>query len=387
MELTAPSEEPVPAEVTGQEQELKADAAVPAGIPVLNAPITVAMVVKEPGSDQIDPEPRLAAANQPDVKIAAANVEEAVPDPEKIGGPTNLTAENEYSQPAATVESKAESGSGQSNLDNPEIKPPLTTPAALKVTTKPNTPGPTAGKEVLPNGEKLTVGNAGTDVKQIIDLASQRAHPAKGDAAAEPELAVMTEKGRQPGVGDASPVHPVANLSDLAQTREVVAHINDPPIREQIDQKDIIQQIVKKAEVMFKSQLAEMKVHLKPDFLGRMLIRVAVEDGVVVAKIITENQHVKQILEANLNSLRQNLEANGLKVEKTEVSVQLFNDTGGYNGSENRYAAWPEQQQSRYHQKFYPGEDYGVPGIDDLALAEDQARYGISADGQVNFLV
>jgi vancomycin resistance protein YoaR len=111
-------------------------------------------------------------------------------------------------------------------------------------------------------------------------------------------------------------------------------------------------EIVKKTDLMFKLNSSEMQIHLKPEFLGKMLIKVMVDDGVVTARFITENQNVKQVLEANLNSLRQSLESNGMRVEKTEVSVQLYND-GNFNNSDGGQNMWQQQQDSNRVLKFY----------------------------------
>ena len=55
----------------------------------------------------------------------------------------------------------------------------------------------------------------------------------------------------------------------------------------------------------------------------------------VTALFITESYQVKQMLEANLGSLRHTLESHGMRVERAEVDVQL-NNGGLFEGSEGQ---------------------------------------------------
>lgn len=108
-----------------------------------------------------------------------------------------------------------------------------------------------------------------------------------------------------------------------------------PNSRAAVDPQDLMDQVVKKAEVMLKDNSSEMTLQLKPGFLGKMTIKIAIDEaGTVTAHFSTSSQQVKNILEQNIQSLRQTLEAQGMKVDRTEVNVQLdsggmMNDPGG----------------------------------------------------------
>jgi flagellar hook-length control protein FliK len=111
-----------------------------------------------------------------------------------------------------------------------------------------------------------------------------------------------------------------------------------------LDPKELISQVVNKAQLLLKQNSSEMNIQLKPDFLGKMTIKVTLADGVVTARFLTENQQVKNVLEQNIQSLRQSLEAQGIKVDKTEVNVQL--DSGGMFGGfgDRQQELWQQQQ-------------------------------------------
>lgn len=111
-----------------------------------------------------------------------------------------------------------------------------------------------------------------------------------------------------------------------AQVRDVPTGVQNN--RALVDPQALIDQVVKKAELLVKDNRSEMTLQLKPGFLGKMTIKIAVDEaGTVTAHFSTSSQQVKNALEQNIQTLRQTLEAQGLKVDRTEVNVQL--DSGG----------------------------------------------------------
>jgi flagellar hook-length control protein FliK len=86
-----------------------------------------------------------------------------------------------------------------------------------------------------------------------------------------------------------------------------------------------------------------MVIKLDPPTLGHIDMRVEVKDGVVRAAIVAENQDVKKAIEGNIDSLKNSLSANGLKVDEISVTVggeqgfQFKNDNMAQNaGSQNQ---------------------------------------------------
>lgn len=93
---------------------------------------------------------------------------------------------------------------------------------------------------------------------------------------------------------------------------------------------DIINQIVKKAELIIREDQPEMRMQLEPENLGKLTLKVAVERGLVIAKFTAESYEVKEIIESNLDQLRDMLQEKGIGVESFSVSVgngsKEFND-------------------------------------------------------------
>lgn len=89
-----------------------------------------------------------------------------------------------------------------------------------------------------------------------------------------------------------------------------------PPVKEQV-----LQAIVQKARILSEGTQQQMQIQLKPEHLGPLNVQIAVENGAVTAKFQTDNPQVKQALEASFNQLKQDLQAQGFKVQHVAVSI------------------------------------------------------------------
>ena len=87
------------------------------------------------------------------------------------------------------------------------------------------------------------------------------------------------------------------------------------------NKEELFSQIVEQAKVMINNGGSEMEVHLKPEHLGRLQLKVTIENEVVTAKFVAESQQVKEIIESNLGQLRRSLQENGIQVDMLMVSV------------------------------------------------------------------
>lgn len=176
---------------------------------------------------------------------------------------------------------------------------------------------------------------------------------------------------------------PIIKFSELNSQGLSKTEVSAP----QVNSQDVLDQIVRKAELMLRQNSSQMKIELQPEFLGKLTIKVIVEKGVVTARFITDNHQVKQMLEANLGMLRQTLESHGMRVERAEVNVQL-NNGGLFDGSEGQ-REWNRDQQYQLNpsgSSFRDSDIYDIPNYlqEDPAMVEN---YGILANGSLNFLV
>ncbi|MCL1863178.1 MAG: flagellar hook-length control protein FliK [Defluviitaleaceae bacterium] len=85
---------------------------------------------------------------------------------------------------------------------------------------------------------------------------------------------------------------------------------------------NVIEQVINQVKVQTSGgQFTEMRITLKPESLGDIILRVVTQNGIVMAQFEAENQRVKEALEASMNQLRDALEEAGIKFSELSVSV------------------------------------------------------------------
>ncbi len=89
----------------------------------------------------------------------------------------------------------------------------------------------------------------------------------------------------------------------------------------EIPKDEIIKQVLDKGKAVVDENKSEIRIKLKPEILGEVLLKVEVEKGVVVAKAIVDNYRVKELLETNIYQLKEGLEKQGLDIKTFEVQV------------------------------------------------------------------
>jgi flagellar hook-length control protein FliK len=88
-----------------------------------------------------------------------------------------------------------------------------------------------------------------------------------------------------------------------------------------INKNSIFEQIVDKIKVDHKDIRDEIKIKLKPEILGEMTIKVVVEKGIVTAKAFVESYQIKQLLDSNIEQLRDSFREQGVSFQALDVSV------------------------------------------------------------------
>lgn len=117
--------------------------------------------------------------------------------------------------------------------------------------------------------------------------------------------------------------------------------------------QEIVDQLVERVRIGRQAGVDEMHIQLKPDWLGEVKVKIAVENGQVVAHFTAESQTVKSLLESGMSLLRENLENQGFALAEFTVDVstgQAFADSAGFGGNEQGYyqpRSWMPQRESR----------------------------------------
>lgn len=103
-----------------------------------------------------------------------------------------------------------------------------------------------------------------------------------------------------------------------------------------IDKESIFEQIVEKIKVDI-DKTDEIRIKLKPDFLGEISLKISAEKGIITAKAYVENFNIKELIESNLDNLRDNMKEMGINFEALDVSVGKDSDF-----QKNNSEAWKQ---------------------------------------------
>ena len=128
-----------------------------------------------------------------------------------------------------------------------------------------------------------------------------------------------------------------------------------------------------------------MIIRLKPEHLGELTLRVAVgSDGAVQASFHSDNAHVRSVIENSLVQLRQELNTQGIKVDRVGVYTGLAD---GQMPQGQGQEAWQQHQAGHSETQVYArgdADDYldGEIVDDGVAPASTQESVGgVTADG------
>ena len=160
------------------------------------------------------------------------------------------------------------------------------------------------------------------------------------------------------------------------------------PAQEAVPQRpqpdyEIPRQIVEQARLLRTLNDTQMVIRLKPAHLGELTLRVAVSsDGAVQASFHSDNAQVRNVIENSLVQLRQELNNQGLKVDRVGVYTGLAD---GQMPQGQGQEAWQQSEGSRGNTRVYArgdAEDY-EDGIEGILPTHSAAEPGgvMTADG------
>ena len=121
------------------------------------------------------------------------------------------------------------------------------------------------------------------------------------------------------------------NAPQVAQPAHALP-VNQP--QAPINPQNVMEQIVNHMRFEVRGDMAEIRIMLKPEYLGEVSMRIATQNGIVTAHFVAESQRVKEIIEAGFSHLRDALEEQGINIADIDVSVAGDNsgDAPEYEG-------------------------------------------------------
>ena len=144
------------------------------------------------------------------------------------------------------------------------------------------------------------------------------------DGEAKPETMMRDDSiFKAPGVDTDAKDNSMLSQQDQSSNKftESVAASKEKENTPEFLQTKTLDQIVKKAVVQINNGQNEVKIELKPEFLGQVRMQIATENNLVTVRVLAEFPIVKEMIENNLHQLKADLQQQGLEVDKLEVSV------------------------------------------------------------------
>ena len=264
-------------------------------------------------------------------------------------------------------------------------------------------------QQPLPQGKSATalVGEKLTEETQPapspLDVLAQRTM--RHDAMQRDMSGESAEQNQQPmqsGIPQPAPTHENISFETTVRTAETpvqpasvqtgttpiqteqAAPAAEVPQRPQTDY-EIPRQIVEQARLLRTLNDTQMIIRLKPEHLGELTLRVAVgSDGAVQASFHSDNAHVRSVIENSLVQLRQELNTQGIKVDRVGVYTGLAD---GQMPQGQGQEAWQQHQAGHSETQVYArgdADDYldGEIVDDGVATASTQESVGgVTADG------
>ena len=250
-------------------------------------------------------------------------------------------------------------------------------------------------------GEKLT--EETQPAPSPLDVLAQRTM--RHDAMQRDMSGESAEQNQQPmqsGIPQPAPTHENVSFETTVRTAETPVQTasvqtGTPPIqteqaapaaevpqRPQTDY-EIPRQIVEQARLLRTLNDTQMIIRLKPEHLGELTLRVAVgSDGAVQASFHSDNAHVRSVIENSLVQLRQELNTQGIKVDRVGVYTGLAD---GQMPQGQGQEAWQQHQAGHSETQVYArgdADDYldGEIVDDGVTTASTQESVGgVTADG------
>lgn len=168
-----------------------------------------------------------------------------------------------------------------------------------------------------------------------------------------PENGISFSGGRKT---DLASLSPEAALTDSGV--KMVAPPSDPslPIPPSVSKgapelpsatdKGVIDQIVDRARLYHRADYSEIRIDLHPPSLGKLKMRIAMDNQLMTVKIVAETPIARDIIETNLVQLKTVLQNQGLEIDTVDV-MMLAGDPQGQGFHRGGDAKFGRSQDSR----------------------------------------
>lgn len=113
------------------------------------------------------------------------------------------------------------------------------------------------------------------------------------------------------------------------------------------DQEAFFPKLVQNIQSVVQGERTEVRIQLKPDHLGELKIKLSLEQGIMKAEFVVENETVREVLASNLPQLHTALQDQGNQVAELMVNIGF-----GQNDQNEQGQARPRKLNNQVKQGF-----------------------------------
>ncbi len=162
-----------------------------------------------------------------------------------------------------------------------------------------------------------------TEEKQSVQVVSSQSEEGETEGGQEnSKQSSFFEHGKSGSMEhDTSNVHIAGQQNSRLESFVIPENGVVPSYTSQVNVADIMEQIANHVRLHITPETTSMEMQLNPEHLGKIYLNISERDGVIRAQIAAQNETVKEALETQMATLRQNLNQQGIKVDAIEVTV------------------------------------------------------------------
>jgi flagellar hook-length control protein FliK len=135
------------------------------------------------------------------------------------------------------------------------------------------------------------------------------------------------------------------------------------------DQSAMIDRISNITAMSVGKKINNISIELTPPDLGKLQINLALKGGMLHASMKTESQAAHQILQANIDILKDNLAQQGVQVAKIELSLQDDRQRQGWQDNRFAYQEQHDRQRGSYSRERNYSEERTAVEIESASPA------------------
>lgn len=142
-----------------------------------------------------------------------------------------------------------------------------------------------------------------------------------------------------------------------------------------MEKYNILEQINSNIKFIDNEGVKIARINLNPESLGKIMIKLDMDEGNIIGRILVENTDVKNLLENNINSLKETFSSKGILLKEMNVTVgqESFSNGDQQNFFKKYYSKRKnksnlEKDESEYEELIFNnyGRDYIVNGSLDI---------------------